>query len=170
MWKWVDGSHTTTNGVNPEDPASATIWNHNLNSLSTSFTQVFPDEGVFPFYCVPHFSLMFGTVVVQQTVSVRPVGDAVNHLGFLSAPTPNPSSGRVLFRFGLREAGLAKAEILDARGRLIAVPVNDRLGAGAFSGVWDGLATGGKRVSPGVYFLRLSVPGKQESRAVVLTP
>ena len=170
MWKWVSGNHTTTNGTGPADTTSGTIWNHNLNLGSTSFTQVFPDEGIFPFYCVPHSSLMFGVVVVQQTVSVRPVGGTVSRLGFLSAPTPNPTSGRVLFRFGLREAGPARAEIMDARGRLIAVPVNDRLPAGAFSGVWDGLATGGGRVSPGVYYLRLSVPGKQESKTIVLTP
>ena len=170
MWKWVAGAHTTTNGVDPEDTTAATIWNHNINSASQSFTQVFPNEGVFPFFCMPHFSLMFGTVVVQQSVAVRPVGDAVARLGFLSAPTPNPTSGRVLFRFGLRAAGPAKAEILDARGRLIAVPVNDRLPAGAFSGVWDGLSTGGAKVSPGVYYLRLSVPGRQESRTIVLTP
>jgi plastocyanin len=169
MWKWVAGSHTTTNGVNPADPTAGTIWTHSINSLNQTFTQVFPNEGVFPFFCMPHFSLMFGTVVVRQTVSVRPLGDPVARIGFLSPPAPNPTSGRVLFRFGLGEAGLARAEILDARGRLIAVPVNDRLQAGAFSGAWNGLTTGGVHVSPGVYFVKLTVPGRQESRSIVLT-
>ena len=170
MWKWVSGNHTTTNGTDPEDPTATTIWNAHINVSTPTFTQTFPNEGTFPFFCQPHFSLMFGTVVVQQTVSVRPLGNPVARIGFLSPPAPNPTSGRVLFRFGLREAGQARAEILDARGRLIAVPVNDRLQAGAFSGVWDGHTTGGGHVSPGVYYVHLTVPGRQESRSIVLTP
>jgi len=170
MWKWVAGSHTTTNGTDPEDTTEGTIWNAHINIGSLTYTQVFPNEGTFPFFCMPHFDLMYGTIVVQQTVSVRPLGDPVARIGFLSPPTPNPTSGRVLFRFGLGEAGPARAEILDARGRLIAMPVNDHLQAGAFSGVWDGRATGGTRVSPGVYYVRLTVPGRRESRSIVLTP
>ncbi|HKA25494.1 MAG TPA: plastocyanin/azurin family copper-binding protein [Candidatus Eisenbacteria bacterium] len=171
MWKWVSGTHTTTNGVDTSDPNAGTIWNHNINSASQTFTQVFPNEGTFPFFCVPHFSLgMKGAVVVQQAVAVRPLGDPVARIGFLSSPEPNPTSGRVLFRFGLRQAGLARAEILDARGRLIAVPVNDHLEPGSFSGVWNGLTSGGAHVSPGVYYVRLTVPGSQESRTIVLTP
>src|SRR5262249_26038503 len=108
MWKWVEGSHTTTNGVDPDDSLSATIWNHQVNSINPTFVQVFPSEGTFPFYCLPHFSFMKGVVVVQQAVAVRPTGDLVSRIGFLSSPAPNPTSGRVLFRFGLREAGLAR--------------------------------------------------------------
>jgi len=170
MWQWVEGSHNTTNGVDPDDPTAGTIWNHALNSTSTSYIQVFPDEGTFPFFCRPHFTNMYGVVVVQQLVAVRPLDGAATHLGFLAAPAPNPSSGRVLFRFGLGQPGNARAEILDARGRLIAVPVNEHLGAGAFSGVWDGLSTTGAHVSPGVYYIRLTVPGARETKSVVLTP
>jgi len=170
MWQWVGGSHTTTNGTDPEDPLAGTIWDAHLNSSLTSYVQIFPSEGTYPFYCVPHFSYMYGVVVVQQAVAVRPLDGAAARIGFLAAPAPNPSSGRVLFRFGLRQPGAARAEILDARGRLVAVPVNEHLGAGAFSGVWDGLSTTGAHVSPGVYYIRLTVPGARETKSVVLAP
>jgi plastocyanin len=170
LWQWVEGSHTTTNGTDPDDPDAGTIWNHNLNMVSPSYVQVFPNEGTYPFYCLPHFFYMYGVVVVQQAVAVRPLDGAAPRIGFLAAPAPNPSSGRVLFRFGLREPGVARAEILDARGRLVAVPVNEHLGAGAFSGVWNGLSTTGAHVSPGVYYVRLTVPGARETKSIVLEP
>jgi len=170
MWQWVAGSHTTTNGTDPDDPNAGTIWNHNLNMASPSYVQVFPNEGTYPFYCLPHFFYMTGVVVVQQAVAVRPLEGTATRIGFLAPPAPNPSSGRVLFRFGLRGPGAARAEILDARGRLVAVPVNEHLGAGAFSGVWDGRSTSGAHVSPGVYYIRLTVPGAHETKSIVLAP
>lgn len=170
LWQWVDGSHTTTNGTDPEDTTAATIWNHAINTIARQFVQIFPDEGTFPFYCVPHFTNMTGVVVVQQTVGVRPMPAMPTRIGFLIPPTPNPSPGRVLFQFGLRETGHVRVEVVDARGRLVAVPVDENLGDGGYSGLWDGKTTAGARVARGVYYLRLTVPGARETKSVVLTP
>src|SRR5690349_10037821 len=35
MWQWVGGSHSTTNGTDPDDPTAGTLWNYLLNSTST---------------------------------------------------------------------------------------------------------------------------------------
>jgi hypothetical protein len=42
-------------------------------------------------------------------------------------------------------------------------------GAGTFDGAWDGRMTSGERVSSGVYYVRLTLPGMAESRRVVIT-
>ena len=163
LWKWVGGSHTTTSGTGPLDPQEGAIWNHAITSTSTSFVQAFPTEGTFPFFCGVHPGSMKGIVEVRQAVAVRPLPGGGDRIGFLADPAPNPSSGRVLFLFGLRSAGRARAEVFDARGRRVATPVDQDLGPGSYVGLWDGAGA-----SPGAYYLKLTLPGSRETRKIVL--
>jgi len=78
----------------------------------------------------------------------------------LGAPRPNPSSAASVFSFTLPEAGAARLEAYDARGRLRAARSLGTLGAGLASVRWE------PTLPTGIYFVRLvtkdriSVPAK----------
>jgi plastocyanin len=169
LFQWVGGIHTTTNGTGPLDPLAGTIWDQPITSASPQWVQSFPDEGLFPFFCSVHPGTMRGYVRVLPAVGVTPLPGDSRRLGFLAAPAPNPTTGRVSFRFALREAGRAVAEVFDVRGRRVAGVMDEPLGAGSYAAVWDGRTEAGVAAAPGVYRLLLRLPGFSESRQVVVT-
>ena len=57
----------------------------------------------------------------------------------------------------------------DARGRLVAELLDQRLEPGNYGALWDGRDRSGNRVAPGVYFLNLTLPDYRDSRRVVLS-
>jgi len=165
MFKWHDGFHTTTNGTGSTDPNSGLLWNQSLDSApnDTVYTQMFPNAGTFPFYCVFHeASNMKGVIIVG---AVTAVGPAAPGIGFVANPAPNPSRSGVAFRFSLPHAGAARAEVLDAQGRYVATLVDERLAAGSYAASWDG-TNHGARASAGVYYVRLALPGFEGAKRV----
>jgi hypothetical protein len=89
-------------------------------------------------------------------------------IGFLANPFPNPSTGGVSFRIGLGESGRARASVFDARGRLLAVLLDRVLAAGSQLVTWDGRASGGRRATPGVYYVSVQFAGFAGRRSFVL--
>lgn len=169
LFQWLGGSHTTTSGTGPLDPEAGALWDRPLNSTSQQWEQVFPTEGIYPFFCRPHSGLMMGAVRVLSAVDVTPLPGRRTAVGFLAPPAPNPSSGRVSFRFALAEPGRVVAEVFDIRGRRVATVLDRRLEAGTFGAAWDGRTADGVSAAPGVYRLRLALPGHSDSRQIVLT-
>lgn len=169
LWRWVGGSHTTTSGFDDTDPQAGVLFDHPISNTlgNTSFAFQFNSVGTVPFFCSIHPASMKGVVVVRSTTSVDPVANAAG-VGFLSGPRPNPTTGIAAFRFGLASAGHARVEVFDVRGRRMAVPLDRDLGAGGWEAAWDGRGDGA-RVPPGIYYLRLTVPGRVESRKVVVS-
>jgi hypothetical protein len=85
----------------------------------------------------------------------------------LAAPAPNPARGALRFAFELPRAMHARLDVLDVRGRVVAVLAEGDFGAGGHLRVWDALASGGP--APGLYFVRLETPeGRLVRRAAVL--
>jgi plastocyanin len=167
-WQWVSGSHTVTNGTGSDDPTAGTIFNANLNTTTKTFSFVFDSSGTFPFFCIIHEGFnMKGVVIVTNPAGVIP--GPIAHSGFVSGPAPVPSRGGVTFRYALMRAGHVRAEVFDVRGRRVAVALERESGAGTFDGAWDGRMTSGERVSSGVYYVRLTLPGMAQSRRVVIT-
>lgn len=82
----------------------------------------------------------------------------------LSAPLPNPSSGR--FRVSVTLTGVpgAKLDLWDVRGRLVERLTLDAYGAGVHELAWVPRA----RCAPGVYWLRLTQPGSPTTTRVVV--
>lgn len=165
-WNWINGFHTVTNGSDSFDPQAGTLFDQPLDAASTSFSFTFNSAGTFPFFCRPHEGLMAGVVVVQSVVGVPPESSASS--GFTRDPAPNPSPGGVSFAFSLRQPGRARAQVFDAAGRRIAVPLDADLPAGAHEGAWDGRRSDGTPAVPGVYYLRLRVPGYEATRTITI--
>ena len=166
-WQWVDGTHTITNGTGAGDPAAGTLFDQPLDVAHPQFNFIFTTAGTFRFFCRPHEVFnMKGVVIVSTNTGVEP--PAGGALGFTSAPAPNPARAGVTFGFAMREAGRARAEVFDASGRLVAVALDRELGAGPHVGAWDGWVKG-RAAGPGLYYLKLVLPGYLESRPIAIT-
>jgi plastocyanin len=165
-WQWVNGFHTVTNGVNNGDPQAGTIFDAPVDQQQQSFSFQFNDVGIIPYFCVVHEGTMTGFVQVRSLVDVEPV--TVDRLGFTRDPSPNPTAGEATFAFAVRQAGAARAEVFDAQGRRVAVPLDLRLGPGTHAGAWNARDTDGRPVRTGVYYLRLTLPGYVATRVITV--
>jgi hypothetical protein len=90
-----------------------------------------------------------------------PVGIGSGKVGnVLQAPRPNPSRGSAAVGFSLARTGMVELAVYDAQGRLIRTLLSGQRPPGSYSCTWNGRDTSGRLVSPGAYFIRLTVDGK----------
>jgi hypothetical protein len=76
----------------------------------------------------------------------------------LGAPYPNPMSDGIAIPFALSRMGErdVRLDVYDVTGRRVLAVHRGPLDAGRYRTVWSGRDASGTRVSPGVYFVRLS--------------
>ena len=95
----------------------------------------------------------------------------------LAAPTshalhqnvPNPFNPTTTIHYDVATGGgNVSLKIFDVRGRLVRTLVDGNEGAGRQSAIWDGRDNAGNAVATGAYFYRLTAPGYQETRKMVL--
>lgn len=166
MWQWVAGFHTVTSGANSGDPNAGLLFDQPSDMANPQFSFTFNSPGLYPYFCAFHeFQNMFGYVEVTEPASVPP--GAGGMLGFARDPAPNPTNAGVTFRYALREPGRVHAEVFDANGRRVATLIDREMPAGAHNGAWNGLTPAGL-ADTGVYYVRLRLPGYDESRRVVI--
>lgn len=167
LWQWVAGFHTITSGTNSGDPTAGQLFNQPSDSAHLQFTFTFNSAGVFPYFCSFHeLQNMRGYVEVSEPVDVPP-GAGGARVGFARDPAPNPTRIGVSFAYSLPEPGLVRAEVFDAGGRRVAVLVDGEVPAGTHTAAWDGRTRSGL-ADTGVYYIRLRLPGYDQSRSVVL--
>ena len=82
--------------------------------------------------------------------------------------SPNPFNARVLVRLRVHQAGPARLELFDARGRQLRVLVQGTLPAGEQTFQWDGRDSQGVLQSSGMYFVRLTSVDGATTRKLVL--
>jgi plastocyanin len=168
-WQRFIGIHTLTNGESSVDPNAGSIFDLPLDAANPVYDHTFQQAGTFPFFCRPHEELnMRGVVVVEAPVGVTPLTGLPGTIGFTSELAPNPTLSGTSFRFAMREAGRARALVIDASGRGVAVVLDQELAPGTYGATWDGLARSGRRASPGVYFVHLDLPGYRSAKRVVI--
>jgi plastocyanin len=165
LWQWSAGFHTVTSGISTIDPNAGTLFDQPSDSGHPSFAFQFNSAGTYPFFCSFHEASMKGVVVVSEVAGVGPAGGVP--LGFLGTLAPNPTRAGTGFRFALRQAGHARAEVFDPSGRSVAVILDEDLPAGVHTAAWNGLA-GGAPADPGAYFVRLTLPGFVGSRTLLV--
>ena len=168
LWQWVSLTHTVTSGTGSSDPQVGMPFDQPLDSAHMQFSFTFNTVGTFPFFCRFHeLSNMRGAVVVKSSTGVEP-GLPDGGLGFVAAPSPNPTRSGLSFQFAVRTTGRVRVQVFDARGRLVAHVVDRDLAAGVYAMSWDGRSGSGVRPGPGIYYLRLELPGLRDSRRFVL--
>ncbi len=92
--------------------------------------------------------------------------DLVRPMGF--AARPNPFDLNTVLNYTLKEAGEVRISVFDANGRLVRHLLTATKPAGSGSVEWDGNNDDGDRVSPGIYFCRMSTPGGIQTPRVVV--
>jgi hypothetical protein len=86
----------------------------------------------------------------------------------LSPSQPNPSAGSSRVLLAMPEMGSAKLEVFDANGRLVRTLVSGELSAGQHVVTWAGRDDGGRLVSSGLYYYRLSTEQGALRRSTVI--
>jgi len=94
-----------------------------------------------------------------------PPTDSLNAV--LSATKPNPFAAQTQFSVSVEDAVPADVAIFDLLGRRVATVFRGTLPAGTSQLVWNGRREDGSRAPGGLYFYRLTMPGRVVSRRVV---
>jgi glutamine cyclotransferase len=80
---------------------------------------------------------------------------------------PNPFSDATVIRFDLPKGGLVSLRVYDISGRLVAVLVDRTMPPGRHKVEWDGRGASGRKVAPGLYFVRLRTADFEATRTAV---
>ena len=81
---------------------------------------------------------------------------------------PNPFNPLTKIEFTLERTGNATVNVYDLQGRLVRSLVDQVLGEGPHSVIWDGMDGSGQRAGSGVYFARLVSGGQVADHKMVL--
>lgn len=86
----------------------------------------------------------------------------------LSSVMPNPSRGKLRISYTLAQHASASFEVLDITGRVVSrIPTEGRE-PGRWEVLWSGAREDGKRVAPGVYFVRMRLDGRSVAQRKVI--
>jgi len=88
--------------------------------------------------------------------------------GGLRPLMPNPVHGTTSVSYVLAQAGRVQISVHDPGGRLVRRLVEGERPAGSATVIWDGTDDTGRRLGPGVYFVRLCAPRILHARKAVL--
>jgi hypothetical protein len=116
---------------------------------------------------------LLGMVLYQVDPTIQ--GGGPQSSGSVSTPVrevfsayPNPTTFQTQIQYSLKTSGRVSLSVYDVGGRLVQRIVDAEQPAGVYRETWDGRGQDGQRASPGVYFIRLSVPGKVQTARVVV--
>jgi hypothetical protein len=87
----------------------------------------------------------------------------------LASPSPNPASRPVTLSYSLSRNSRVQLAIYDVAGRLARILVSGPQSAGEHRVEWDLRDGGGKRVGPGLHFVRLLADGQRRDARLVTT-
>jgi hypothetical protein len=104
---------------------------------------------------------------VGSITSVDPPSIPPGNVVALAPPRPNPSTGDATFAVRLTTAARLRVEILDLRGRIVAVPWSGPRGPGSHAVSWNGRDRDGHAVPPGIYLVRAAAAGRSATRRIV---
>ncbi len=110
----------------------------------------------------------FYELAVQPlTVAVEPEpGPALSRL---QSVEPNPGTGPLRIQFELARSGAVGFDVVDLAGRVVARVPSREWAAGRWIHPWDGRADDGRKLSSGVYFVRMRLEGQAiDSRKLVI--
>lgn len=127
------------------------------------------------------FSLRIDGVEVNETITWTTTGDRIELARLttsaggtlpgsfsLKQNYPNPFNPSTTISFSLPSKGMARIEIYNVLGKLVAVPFNGSAEAGEHQVVWDGKNETGEAVASGVYFYRLTADNYTDTKKMML--
>jgi len=113
-----------------------------------------------------HVRTAIGFDVIDPDAPAPPPADSLRTV--MSPTHPNPFRDVTRFSVSLMDPQPAQVAVYDLGGRRVATVFRGLLPAGTSELAWDGRAADGSRAAGGIYFYRLTVPGRVVTRRVVL--
>jgi len=155
-WTNLDSApHTSTSNTD--------IWDSGTLTNDQSYEYVLATVGDFPYFCGIHPS-MTATIMVTEVTGIEDAVDYSIPENFnLNQNFPNPFNAITTVSFSVNKSASAVLGVYDITGRLVETLYNGSVETGEYLQSWD--ATG---YSTGIYFYRLTVDGKSETRAMAL--
>jgi hypothetical protein len=153
-----------------------------INSATCNFYDDFDGDGVGglhfvtdgPAVTVPEGYLVNSTQLdivdnVWQRGALSSVPAATGPTGNLELTlSPNPVASNSVIRYSLLHEGTFRLEIFDAQGRKVGLRDAGWQAAGSHELSWDAAVDSGRRLTPGVYYLRASCAGQADVRSVIV--
>jgi plastocyanin len=166
-WVWVNGMHTTTS----DTTSGATVWNAPLDQSHPSFSYVFNQTGVFPYYCIYHVSFgMKGSITVGPATSVR-AGNSLPGGYSLEQNYPNPFNPSTIIEYSIPEQSFVTLEVYNILGRKVETLVNKEEDAGNYKVTFNTLQTDNNQpLASGLYFYQIkAVPAGSKAAGYIKT-
>ena len=113
-----------------------------------------------------------GRAILFTTFDPTGVAEPVKPSLFARRPlatTPNPFTRSTRIHFQLSHDTEAELSVFDASGRAVRTLMSGPAKAGIHSLAWNGLDNRGRRVSRGIYFVRLKTPDEVSELKTILT-
>ena len=110
----------------------------------------------------------FWGVPIPRLLGAEPAPAPALEPGKLSLAEPNPFTGSTQISFLLEHDGPANLDVYDVSGQRVRTLMRGTSAAGAYHVRWDGQDAAGRRMPPGIYFLRLDTGADRSTRRVVL--
>ena len=109
-------------------------------------------------------------LIPDTTLTLTGVGEQAPLQGYrLYQNVPNPFNPTTVIRYDVPAGdGKVTLRIYDVSGRLVRTLVNDVQTTGRKSVIWDARDNRGQSVASGVYFYRMTAPGFEKTRKMVL--
>jgi hypothetical protein len=102
------------------------------------------------------------------TTGDGPATSSVPQRSMLHPNIPNPFNPTTTIRFDLAGSGRVTLRVFDVRGRVVRTLVDGLEPAGHRLVEWDGRNDGGRVVPSGTYFYRLTAPGFEQTRTMLM--
>lgn len=138
------------------------IWDSGLLSRDETFTFIFENEGVFPYHCSAHLS-MVDTVFVGAPVGVDDNPLSVPDRIELSQNYPNPFNAQTVIAYSLPFDSHVKITVYNLLGQSVETLVSTDQQAGDHQVTWDA-----GDVPTGVYFYRIEAADFTATRKMLL--
>ena len=180
----VDFELATGGALAAVDPASGAFEAHDASAgrvrVAVASAQPFADDVVARLRFAADGGTLDAPAVVRARVNevelapttsipAPPAGGAPSQTR-LGAPSPNPATGPARFELAIsgRDAGAMRVQVIDLAGRVVRDLDAGGLSAGIHPMVWNLDDAAGRRVAPGLYFLRARSGAFASSRPIVV--
>ena len=81
---------------------------------------------------------------------------------------PNPFNPATTIQFEISERGKTRVDIFNLKGQLVNTLINKHLDVGRHRIKWDGQTAGGSQAGSGLYFYRVAINDKQQTRQMIM--
>jgi plastocyanin len=158
-----DGIQWTNRDAVPHTSTSDdAIWDSGILSNGESYTFIFENEGVFPYYCTVHPS-MVDTVFVETPVGIDDNLPSVPDRIELSQNYPNPFNAQTVIAYSLPSDSHVKITVYNLLGQSVETLVDADESAGDHRVTWNA-----DDVPTGVYFYRIDAAEFTATRKMLL--